>query len=66
MALLADFNKSDFTTIEGFPHPTQQMIMPVVAVKGEMVDLLGTCFAVCNEEIVLPPGTFWLMRAPIL
>ena len=42
---LADFADEDFVTIRSFPHMTQMTVMPVVAMKGDNVRAVGTCFA---------------------
>lgn len=50
---LADFSESGFTTIKGFPHPTQRSVMPVVTIRGDEVRAVGTCFAISNHGLVL-------------
>lgn len=51
--LLADFSLDDFVKVPSFPHGTQKSIMPVVAIRGNEVKPLGTCFAVSNHGLVL-------------
>ena len=53
VTLLADFSLDDFVKIPTFPHPTQKSVMPVVAVKGDQIKPLGTCFAISNHGLVL-------------
>jgi hypothetical protein len=50
---IADFSAADFVKVPTFPHPTQMSIMPVVAVRGPQLRLLGTCFAISNDGLVL-------------
>jgi Trypsin-like peptidase domain len=50
---VADFSASEFATIIGAPHRTQRSVMPVVAVRGDLIRSVGTCFAVSNHGIVL-------------
>ncbi len=51
--LVADFTDTDFVTIGSFPHPTQMTVMPVVAMKGDYVRAVGTCFAISSQGLVL-------------
>ena len=51
--LVADFADADFVTIRPFPHPTQMAVMPVVAMKGDYVRAVGTCFAISSQGLVL-------------
>lgn len=53
VTLIADFSLDEFVKIPTFPHPTQKSVMPVVAVKGDQIRLLGTCFAISNHGLVL-------------
>jgi hypothetical protein len=50
-----DFSGSDFPTVGGFPHVTQQAVMPVVAYRagGEEVRPLGTCFNISPHGLAL-------------
>ncbi|MCY4420113.1 MAG: serine protease, partial [Gammaproteobacteria bacterium] len=51
---LANFeDDEDFATIEPFPHQTQMSIMPVVAMKGQYLRGVGTCFAISSQGLVL-------------
>ena len=50
---LADFADEDFVTIRSFPHMTQMTVMPVVAMKGDNVRAVGTCFAISSQGLVL-------------
>ena len=47
--LVADFADADFVTIRPFPHSSQMAIMPVVAMKGDYVRPVGTCFAISSQ-----------------
>lgn len=51
--LLANFEDGDFATIGPFPHETQMSIMPVVAMKGQYLRGVGTCFAISSQGLVL-------------
>ena len=51
--LVADFDEGDFATIRPFPHQTQMSIMPVVAMKGQHLRGVGTCFAISSQGLVL-------------
>ena len=51
--LIADFNEANFVAIQPFPHSTQKTIMPVVAMKGDHVRAVGTCFAISSQGLVL-------------
>ena len=51
--LVANFADADFVTISSFPHPTQMTVMPVVAMKGDYVRAVGTCFAISSQGLVL-------------
>ena len=51
--LVADFTEADFVTVGPFPHRTQMAIMPVVAMKGDYVRAVGTCFAISPQGLVL-------------
>ncbi|MDE0334451.1 MAG: serine protease [Defluviicoccus sp.] len=51
--LVADFADADFVTVGPFPHPTQMAVMPVVAMKGDYVRAVGTCFAISSQGLVL-------------
>ena len=51
--LVADFADADFVTIGPFPHPTQMAVMPVVAMKGDYLRAVGTCFAISSQGLVL-------------
>ena len=51
--LVADFDAGDLATIRPFPHPTQMSIMPVVAMKGQYLRGVGTCFAISSHGLVL-------------
>ena len=51
--LVADFADADFVAIGPLPHPTQMAIMPVVAMKGDYVRAVGTCFAISSQGLVL-------------
>lgn len=51
--LVADFADADFVTIGSFPHSSQMTIMPVVAMKGDYVRAVGTCFAISSQGLVL-------------
>ena len=51
--LVADFADEDFVEIGAFPHPTQMAVMPVVAMKGDKVRAVGTCFAISSQGLVL-------------
>jgi len=50
---LLDFSSESFIEIGKTPDPSQMSIMPVVAVKGEEVRPVGTCFAISNHGMVL-------------
>ena len=51
---LANFeHDGDFATIGPFPHETQMSIMPVVAMKGQYLRGVGTCFAISSQGLVL-------------
>ena len=54
--VVADFADAEFVTISPFPHPTQKTIMPVVAMKGDYVRAVGTCFAISSQGLVLTAG----------
>lgn len=51
--LIADFKDGNFSAIPSFPHPTQRSVMPVVAMKGNTMRPVGTCFAIANQGLVL-------------
>ena len=51
--LVTDFADADFVAIRPFPHPTQMAVMPVVAIKGDYVRAVGTCFAISSQGLVL-------------
>ena len=51
--LVASFQEGDFATIRPFPHPTQRSIMPVVAMKGQYLRGVGTCFAISSQGLVM-------------
>ena len=51
--LLAEFQDEDFATIGPFPHQTQMSIMPVVAMKGQYLRGVGTCFAISSQGLVI-------------
>lgn len=51
--LLANFEDGDFATIGPFPHQTQMSIMPVVAMKGQYLRGVGTCFAISSQGLVM-------------
>ena len=51
--LLASFESSNFTNIDGFPHPIQTSVMPMVAHQDGCFRSVGTCFAVTNDGVVL-------------
>ena len=51
--LIASFADADFVTIRPFPHKTQMTVMPVVAMKGDYVRAVGTCFAISFQGLVL-------------
>ena len=51
--LVADFANEDFTKVAPFPHPTQLSVMPVVAMKGQHLRAVGTCFAISNHGMVM-------------
>jgi hypothetical protein len=53
VTLIADFSLDEFVKIPTFPHPTQKSVMPVVAIKGDELKPLGTCFAISNHGLVL-------------
>lgn len=48
-----DFSKSNFPTVKGFPHLTQQAVMPLVAFREGDVRPLGTCFNISPHGLVL-------------
>ena len=50
-----DFINGDFSTVEGFPHVTQQAVMPLVAYRGggEEIRPLGTCFSISSHGLAL-------------
>ena len=51
--LVADFGKEEFTEVGPFPHPTQMSVMPVVALKGQNLRAVGTCFAISSHGLVI-------------
>ena len=51
--LIANFADADFVAIRPFPHLTQMTVMPVVAMKGDYVRAVGTCFAISSQGLVL-------------
>ena len=51
--LLANFEDGDLATIGPFPHQTQMSIMPVVAMKGQYLRGVGTCFVVSSQGLVM-------------
>ena len=51
--LIASFADAHFVTIRPFPHMTQMTAMPVVAMKGDYVRAVGTCFAISSQGLVL-------------
>lgn len=51
--LIADFSNGSFTDVAVYPHQTQCSIMPIVAIKGDTIRALGTCFAISNHGILL-------------
>ena len=51
--LVADFGKENFTKVGPFPHPTQMSVMPVVAMKGQHIRAVGTCFAISTHGLVM-------------
>lgn len=52
--MLVDFLEENFTKIgNDKPHPTQCSVMPVVAIRGDEIRPLGTCFAITNNGLVL-------------
>ena len=51
--LVADFVNERFTKVGPFPHPTQMSVMPVVAMKGQRLRGVGTCFAISTHGLVM-------------
>ena len=50
---LADFAEGDFVAVTGFPHATQQAVMPLVAYRAGEIRPYGTCFAISPQGIAL-------------
>jgi hypothetical protein len=52
-----EFSNSDFPTVDGFPHVTQQAVMPVIAYRGrsrvEEIRPLGTGFSISPHGLML-------------
>lgn len=48
-----ELEEVDFVKITGFPHELQKAVMPVVAYRNNQIRLLGTCFAVSDQGLVI-------------
>ena len=43
----------DFVKVPGVPHQFSKTIMPVVAYRNDQIRLLGTCFAISDQGLVI-------------
>lgn len=51
--LVADFSGGPFSPVPGQPNPIQKSVMPVVAMRGDEIRVLGTAFAISSHGLML-------------
>jgi hypothetical protein len=51
--LVTDFSGGPFAQVPGQPNPIQETVMPVVAMRGDEIMVLGTAFAISSHGLML-------------